>query len=120
MRRCRARQGDSCGIKGLRLERAQRAFYSEARDITRTEVLADLAGELGLDREGFAAHLDDPDLKNETWSDYAVSQRAGVTGFPTLVAGPGPDGAFGVVTRGFAPGAQVIETLRTWMGVGAA
>jgi len=102
------------------LERAQRAFYSEGRDITQTEVLADLAGELGLDREGFAAHLDDPDLKNETWGDYGVSQRAGVTGFPTLVAGPGPDGTFGVVTRGFAPGAQVIETLRTWMGVGAA
>ena len=29
--------------------------------------------------------LADEGLKNETWRDYAISQRAGATGFPTLV-----------------------------------
>ncbi|HEY8615850.1 DsbA family protein [Phenylobacterium sp.] len=97
------------------LGRLQRAFYAEARDVTRGEVLADLAGELGADREAFLAEWDTEAAKQETWRDYAVSQRAGVTGFPTLVAGPNADGAFGVVTRGYAPADQVVAVLRDWL-----
>src|SRR3990167_362664 len=49
-------------------------------------------------------------------SDYGTSQRAGVTGFPTLVAGPGADGTYGVVTRGYQPAEQVLPVLHRWMG----
>jgi putative protein-disulfide isomerase len=56
-----------------------------------------------------------PEAKNETWSDYALSQRAGVTGFPTLVAGPNADGVYGAVTRGYAPPDQVLEILDSWL-----
>ena len=58
-------------------------------------------------------------LKPETWGDYALSQRAGVTGFPTLVAGPSDEGTYGVVTRGFAPAEQVLDVLHGWLGTGA-
>ena len=44
-----------------------------------------------------------------------MSQRAGVTGFPTLVGGPDENGIFGVVTRGFAPSEQVMGVLKTWI-----
>ena len=73
------------------LGRLQRAFYAEDRNITRPEVLAELA------------------------ADYGVSQRAGVTGFPTLVAGPGAEGTYGVVTRGYNPGDQVVAILKAWL-----
>src|SRR5437763_586988 len=53
--------------------------------------------------------------KQETWRDYAISQRAGVTGFPTLVAGPNEEGVYGVVTRGYASGEQVITILKEWL-----
>ena len=97
------------------LTRAQRAFYAEGRDVTSPDVLADLAAELGLDRERFLEQWASDEAKQETWRDYAISQRAGVTGFPTLVAGPNEEGAYGVVTRGFAPGEQVLGVLKEWM-----
>jgi putative protein-disulfide isomerase len=97
------------------LGRAQRAFYAEGRDVTTGEVLADLAEELGLDRVSFLETWAASETKEETWRDYAISQRAGVTGFPTLVAGPNAEGVYGVVTRGFAPGEQVVGILKEWL-----
>ena len=97
------------------LTRAQQAFYAEGRDVTSGEVLADLAAELGLDRAGFLAQWESEDAKQETWRDYAVSQRAGVTAFPTLVGGPNEAGVYGVVTRGYAPAEQVVGVLKDWI-----
>ena len=97
------------------LGRVQRAFYAEARDVTKGEVLADLADELGLDRHDFLTQWETEDAKQETWRDYAISQRAGVTGFPTLVADPNDGGVFGVVTRGYAPPDQVVAVLKDWI-----
>jgi putative protein-disulfide isomerase len=97
------------------LARAQRAFYAEGRDVTTAEVLADLAEELGIDRGPFLEAWSSEAAKEETWRDYAISQRAGVTGFPTLVAGPNDEGVYGVVTRGFAPGEQVLTILKEWL-----
>jgi putative protein-disulfide isomerase len=97
------------------LTRAQRAFYAEGRDVTSPEVLADLAAELGVECEPFLEQWASDEAKQETWRDYAISQRAGVTGFPTLVAGPNAEGVYGVVTRGFAPGEQVLAVLKDWM-----
>jgi putative protein-disulfide isomerase len=97
------------------LARAQKAFYAEGRDLTSGEVLADLAEELGLDRAGFLAQWSTDEAKQETWRDYAISQRAGVTAFPTLVGGPNEAGVYGVVTRGYAPAEQVVAVLKDWI-----
>lgn len=97
------------------LTAAQRAFYAENRDVTSGEVLGDLAEAFGLDRAAFLAAWDSEDAKQETWRDYAMSQNAGVTGFPTLVGGPNDQGVYGVVTRGFAPGEQVLSVIRSWI-----
>jgi putative protein-disulfide isomerase len=97
------------------MERVQRAFYAEARNVTDGEVLADLAAEVGVDRAAFLQQWSTESAKQETWRDYAISQRAGVTGFPTLVAGPNEAGAFGVVTRGFAPAESVVGVLKDWI-----
>jgi putative protein-disulfide isomerase len=97
------------------LARAQKAFYAEGRDVTSGEVLADLAEELGLDGADFLAQWSTDDAKQETWRDYAISQRAGVTAFPTLVGGPNEAGVYGVVTRGYAPAEQVVGVLKDWI-----
>jgi putative protein-disulfide isomerase len=97
------------------LERAQQAFYAENRDVTDPEVLADLAGEFGVERESFLALMADEAAKKETWTDYAISQRAGVTGFPTLVAGPNDEGVYGVVSRGYSDPDQVLGLLEDWL-----
>jgi putative protein-disulfide isomerase len=97
------------------LASAQRAFYAENRDVTRGEVLGEIAAEYGLDRDAFLADWATDEAKQETWRDYALSQRAGVTGFPTLVGGPNDQGVYGVVTRGYAPAEQVLAVLRNWI-----
>lgn len=107
------REGEDVALRYLGA--VQRAFYAENRDVTSGDVLADLAGEFGLDRDRFLADWASEEAKQETWRDYAISQRAGVTGFPTLVGGPNEQGAFGVVTRGYAPGEQVLAVLRDWI-----
>lgn len=107
------REGEELAVRYLAA--AQRAFYAEGRDVTSGEVLGDLAADFGLDREAFLEAWGAEAAKQETWRDYAVSQRAGVTGFPTLVGGPNEQGVYGVVTRGFAPGEQVLGVLRDWI-----
>lgn len=107
------RAGEDVAVRYLAA--AQRAFYAENRDITSPAVLGELAADLGLDAVAFLAAWASDDAKAETWRDYATSQRAGVTGFPALVGGPNAQGAFGVVTRGYAPGDQVMSVLQTWI-----
>jgi putative protein-disulfide isomerase len=102
------------------LGRLQRAFYAEGRDVTSPPVLADLAAALGFDRAAFEAGLGEPALKEETVRDYAVSQRAGITGFPTLIIGPQADGTFAMVTQGFNTLAPVAARIETWVAAQAA
>lgn len=97
------------------LTAAQRAFYAENRDVTSPDVLGDLAEEFGLDRAAFLTAWASDEAKQETWRDYAMSQNAGVTGFPTLVGGPNDQGVYGVVTRGYASGEQVLTVIRSWI-----
>lgn len=107
------REGEELAVTYL--GRLQQAFYGAGRDITSADVLAELAAEVGVERERFREQWESEEAKAETWRDYAISQRAGVTGFPTLVAGPNEEGAFGVVTRGYAPSEQVVTTLQEWI-----
>jgi putative protein-disulfide isomerase len=97
------------------LEAAHRAFYAEGRDVTQTETLADVAAEQGFDRAAFLSALADEGLKQETWRDYAISQRAGATGFPTLVVGPNADGAYSLVTRGYNAAETVMAGVDHWL-----
>jgi putative protein-disulfide isomerase len=97
------------------LARAQRAFYAENQDVTKAEVLAGLAAEIGLDRDEFLAAHASKEAIDETWADYALSHRAGVTGFPTLIGGPNADGVYGVVAQGFQPPEAVIGIIDRWL-----
>jgi len=97
------------------LAAAHAAFYAEGRDVTSFEVLADIAAEQGFDRAAFLTALTDEGLKQETWRDYAISQRAGATGFPTLILGPNADGSYALVTRGYQGGEPVMRGVDAWL-----
>ncbi|MEF2549818.1 DsbA family protein [Aurantimonas sp. A2-1-M11] len=83
------------------LERVQRAFYAENRDVTQPEVLADLAAEMGLEREPFLMRHGSEAVRDATRLDYATSRNAGVQGFPTLVVGPNAEGTYTLLTHGY-------------------
>lgn len=110
-----ARRAGGDELAARYLTAAQRAFYAENRDVTQAPALGELAEEFGLDREAFLADWASEEVKQETWRDYAISQNAGVKGFPTLIGGPNADGVYGVVTRGYAPGEQVLAIVRDWV-----
>jgi putative protein-disulfide isomerase len=99
------------------LARLQEAFYVEGIDITDPATLGAFAAEFQMDRETFAAAMASQEARQETWRDYAVSQNAGVTGFPTLVMGPRADGAYLPITRGFAPAETVLPTIASLLEV---
>jgi putative protein-disulfide isomerase len=96
------------------MHRLQTAFYANNRDITDENVLADLAGEAGLDRTGFLETFRSPHAINATLQDFSVAIDAGVRGFPTLIAGT-QAGGYQIVTHGFQPIDGIPETLEKWL-----
>ena len=64
----------------------QHAFYAEAKDVTRPEVLADVAEQFGIARTAFAKAFASQEMRDMTAADFAQSQAWGIRGFPTVVA----------------------------------
>jgi predicted DsbA family dithiol-disulfide isomerase len=77
-----------------------RAYFVEARDISRLEVLLDIAERVGLSVDSAREVLERRTFKDAVDQDWALSREYGITGVPTFVAG-----RYGVV------GAQPYETL---------
>jgi putative protein-disulfide isomerase len=94
--------------------RIQRAFYAEARDTAAEAVLADIAAEAGVDREMFFAELVSQEARRETQRDFLAAQKAGIRGFPTLLAGDG-EGRYIIVTNGYRPLDGLPEALEKWL-----
>ncbi|MFB6142641.1 MAG: DsbA family protein [Halorientalis sp.] len=63
------------------------ALWTEERDIGDPDVLADIAGEAGVDPEVVRAALDDEDLRGDLQGEFEAARRRGVTGVPTFTYG---------------------------------
>jgi predicted DsbA family dithiol-disulfide isomerase len=68
-------------------DRVLRAFFQEDRDIGDIDVLTDLAGELGLDRAGFRAALEERRYEREHREALAEAEAAAVEAVPTVLVG---------------------------------
>jgi putative protein-disulfide isomerase len=60
------------------------AFYAEGRDVTRQDVLVELAAEAGLNAGSFEQAFDSEQARQAARSDFARAAEAGVTGYPSL------------------------------------
>jgi len=89
----------------------QHAFYAEGKNVTRPEVLADVAEQVGLPRAEFAVAFSSEDMREATRQDFAQSQAWGIRGFPALLAEV--DGALQLVAHGFLPEEALRERLGT-------
>jgi putative protein-disulfide isomerase len=96
------------------LNRLQQAFYAQNRDVTDAGTLTAIAAELGFDAADFRAQFDHASAVKEAWIDMLFTQRAGVSGFPTLLASKGNGAPALLVTQGFQPGKSVLGTLEGW------
>ena len=97
------------------LHLVHQAFYAHNRDITDEEVLGDVAVEAGVQRQEFLNAFRSDDAKQEIRTDFAIAQRAGIRGFPTLLAGVGDRAEYAIVTQGYQPAARIIPELERWM-----
>ena len=95
--------------------RISSAFYAGNRDVTRSDVLADVAQEAGLDRDAFAEAFESPDARNLTMRDFLTAQELGIRGFPTLIAGSKSTGQYALVTNGFRPLEGMTDALEQWL-----
>jgi putative protein-disulfide isomerase len=97
------------------LKAVQHAFYAKNRDVTDPDVLADVANEAGFGRDGFPDEIRSEEARQETWTDFAISQKAGITGFPTLLAAPRQGAEYGIVTQGYQPPERIVPVLDRWL-----
>ena len=94
------------------LKRLHRAFYAENRDITDAQVLADLAVELGHDRQSFEEAFEAADIIKATQGGFEFSRNAGIGGFPTMVAGS-EDNGYRLLTTGYRPWSDIESLLES-------
>ena len=64
-----------------------RAYFVEARDISRPEVLLEIAERVGLPRAAAAEVLEKRTFRAAVDADWKLSREYGITGVPTFVAG---------------------------------
>jgi putative protein-disulfide isomerase len=95
----------------------QQAFYADAKNVTRPEVLADLAEAQGLPQAEFAQAFASQAMRDATLRDFRQSQAWGIRGFPAVVAEH--DGALHLVAQGYLPVEGLRERLAALAGQGA-
>ena len=61
------------------------AYFTDSKDISDHEVLADIAGEIGLNREEAVRALASGDYKDSVRNDEEEASRLGITGVPFFV-----------------------------------
>lgn len=66
-------------------EAVMRAYWQEARDIGNRDVLAEIAGTLGLSCDEFLAALNDPAFDAEVQADIDLAHAYGLNGVPALI-----------------------------------
>jgi putative protein-disulfide isomerase len=88
----------------------QIAFYANGRDTTDPQILSALATDAGIEaREAFSERFASASCVEATRSDFATAQRAGIRGFPTLLAVR--DAQTQVVAAGWLAPAQLLDRL---------
>jgi putative protein-disulfide isomerase len=90
----------------------QHAFYAENRDVTSEAILAEVASAFA-DPDHFRVVFNAPEVHEATRADFALSQRLGIPGFPTLLLQTGKE--LTALTTGWQPFAAIEGDLRAWL-----
>lgn len=67
------------------LHSVQEAFYARQQDVTRREMLADLAEHHGVAHAEFLGRFDSDEARARTQQHFEFTRQIGVRGFPTVV-----------------------------------
>jgi predicted DsbA family dithiol-disulfide isomerase len=103
----------SLGAGGAAAEALFRAYFERALDVGCADILADLGGEIGLDRDAARAALDDAALLTSVIAAEEEAARLDVSGVPFFIV----DGAWAV--SGAQPAAAWVDLLRRGANFGS-
>ncbi|MCU1716979.1 DsbA family protein [Pseudomonas sp. 5P_3.1_Bac2] len=95
------------------IKQIQQGFYQQGLDVSRANVLADLAEQAGIARSEFAEAFDSAALRSATAADFSWVQDLGIAGFPTLLAER--DGQLALLTNGYQPLQALQPLLARWL-----
>ena len=91
----------------------QEAFYVKQLDITRQDLLAGLAGDYGVTREGFQSAFESDSLKAKTVAEFQFAQHLGIGGFPSVVLKDAH--GFQLLTSGYQPFERLQPQVERWL-----
>lgn len=69
----------------------QSTFFAKGRDVTKTEVLADIAAELGLSRDAFLKAFESDAIRSKTQAQFIQTRQMSVRGLPALILQQGDE-----------------------------
>lgn len=91
----------------------QTAFYADGRDVTRHELLTELAASLGVDRETFQAAFESDTTKEKTMAHFQMARKMDVRGFPSIILQQGEQHQF--LTKGYRTLAELLPEIDAWL-----
>jgi predicted DsbA family dithiol-disulfide isomerase len=92
-----------------------RAWWVEGRDIGRIDVLADIAGEVGLDPTAMRVALDIDQWAERVEQDLQLADRLRLSGVPAYLLTEEGDGDDGPARAELRAGVQRYEDLKAWI-----
>jgi len=78
--------GDTLGSHAIH-DALYRAYFADGRDISKVDVLMEIARSVGLPEDGARDVLEKRTFKNAVDADWARARSYGITGVPTFVSG---------------------------------
>lgn len=91
----------------------QYAFYAEGRDVTKPDMLAELAQRQGMESSTFLQRFRSDKMKNQTEMHFGQAKQAGVTGFPTAILQDAAGAA--LLTVGYQSFEQLKPKIDVWL-----
>ena len=98
------------------LKAVQEAFYVQNRDVTREQVLSEIAEGRGLEQPVFLELFRNPVTKKDTWEEFAQARDWGVDGFPTLLGRHATD--YAILMHGYQTLDKLAPILDRWLARG--
>jgi putative protein-disulfide isomerase len=91
----------------------QSAFYVEQRNVSNAQVLAELAGSVGLETQQFLRAFESDAARDITQSHFHRAGHLGVHAFPTLVGQQGT--AYTRISSGYCPFEELNPKINQWL-----
>jgi len=87
----------------------QSAFYTQGLNVTREDVLVEIATHFSIDPKAFQTLFASDELQALTQEHFKRSRQAGVQGFPSLIWQQGKE--IETLSRGYLPWEKIVELL---------